>query len=164
MVYYKPSAAAAFGSVERIASEVPLGWLFRSVHVWGSHLHHPPGAGPPLPRLPLRRLQAPPRADWIVGAALLAVVLAFGFTGYVLPWDQVAYWGTVIATEAPASIPVLGPVMRGLLIGGGEVGDPTLGRFYVIHVLLLPLALLGLVGVHLFPRPLAGVLLPAAHR
>ena len=150
MVYYKPSAAEAFASVERIVSDLRLGWLFRSIHVWGSHL---------IILLVLAHLfrvflyggyKRPREPTWIVGAALLAVVLAFGFTGYVLPWDQVAYWGTVIATEAPASIPGAGPVVRGLLIGGGEVGDPTLGRFYVVHVFLLPLALLGLVGVHLF--------------
>ena len=150
MVNYKPSAQGAFASVERIVSDLRLGWLFRSVHVWGSHL---------ILLLALAHMfrvflyggyKRPREPTWIVGAALLAVVLAFGFTGYVLPWDQVAYWGTVIATEAPASIPGAGPVVRGLLIGGGEVGDPTLGRFYVIHVFLLPLALLVLVGVHLF--------------
>ncbi len=149
MVNYKPSAQGAFASVERIVSDLRLGWLFRSVHVWGSHL---------ILLLALAHMfrvflyggyKRPREPTWIVGAALLAVILAFCFTGYVLPWDQVAYWGTVIATEAPASIPGLGPVMRGLLIGGGEVGDPTLGRFYVVHVLLLPLALLALVGVHL---------------
>ena len=150
MVYYKPSAREAFASVERIAFDIPLGWLFRSIHVWGSHL---------IVVLVLAHLfrvvlhggyKRPREPTWIAGAALLAVVLAFGFTGYVLPWDQVAYWGTVIAAEAPASIPLAGPLIRGLLLGGGEVGDPTLGRFYVLHVFLLPLALLALVGVHLF--------------
>ena len=150
MVNYKPSAQGAFASVERIVSDLRLGWLFRSVHVWGSHL---------ILLLALAHMfrvflyggyKRPREPTWIVGAALLAVVLAFGFTGYVLPWDQVAYWGTVIATEAPASIPGLGPVMRGLLIGGGEVGDPTLGRFYVVHVILLPVALLALVALHIF--------------
>ena len=150
MVNYKPSAQGAFASVERIVSDLRLGWLFRSVHVWGSHL---------ILLLALAHMfrvflyggyKRPREPTWIVGVALLAVILAFCFTGYVLPWDQVAYWGTVIATEAPASIPGLGPVMRGLLIGGGEVGDPTLGRFYVVHVILLPVALLALVALHIF--------------
>ena len=150
MVNYKPSAQEAFASVERIAFDIPLGWLFRSIHVWGSHL---------IVVLVLAHLfrvflcggyKRPREPIWIVGAALLAVVLAFAFTGYVLPWDQVAYWGTVIATESPASVPVVGPVVRGLLLGGEEVGDATLGRFYVIHVVLLPLALLALVALHIF--------------
>ena len=150
MVNYKPSAAEAFSSVDRIVHDLRLGWLFRSLHVWGSHL---------IVVLVLAHLfrvflygghKRPREPTWIAGAALLAVILAFGFTGYVLPWDQAAYWGTVIAAEAPASIPVLGRVVRGLLLGGDEVGDPTLGRFYVAHVVLLPLALIVLAALHVF--------------
>lgn len=149
MVFYKPSGREAFASIEAIMYEVPLGWLIRSVHSWGSHLIVV------LALLHMSRVffyggyKKPREVTWIVGVALLAVILGFGFTGYLLPWDQVAYWGTVVATEAPASLPVLGPPTREFLIGGSEVADATLGRFFVVHVFLLPVALFGLMGVHL---------------
>ena len=150
MVYYKASGREAFASVEAIMYEVPLGGLIRSAHNWGSHLIII------LALLHMFRVffyggyKKPRELTWIIGVGLLAVILGFGFTGYLLPWDQVAYWGTVVATEAPASIPVVGPLTREFMIGGDEVADATLGRFYVVHVFLLPLALMGMVGLHLF--------------
>jgi ubiquinol-cytochrome c reductase cytochrome b subunit len=150
MVHYKPSGREAFASVESIMYEVPLGWFMRSAHSWGAHLIVF------IAGLHMFRVffyggfKKPRELTWIIGVALLAVILGFGFTGYLLPWDQVAYWGTVVATEAPASLPVLGPVTREFMIGGTEVADATLGRFYVVHVFLLPLLLLGLMGLHLF--------------
>ena len=150
MVHYKPSGSEAFASIESIMYQVPLGWLIRSAHSWGAHL---------IVLLALLHMfrvffyggfKKPRELTWIIGVALLAVILGFGFTGYLLPWDQVAYWGTVVATEAPASLPVLGPITREFMIGGKEVADATLGRFYVVHVFLLPLLLLGLMGLHLF--------------
>ncbi|MEE2831365.1 MAG: cytochrome bc complex cytochrome b subunit [Candidatus Latescibacterota bacterium] len=150
MVYYKPSGREAFASVEAIMYEVPLGGLTRSAHNWGSHLIVI------MALLHMFRVffyggyKKPRELTWIIGVGLLAVILGFGFTGYLLPWDQVAYWGTVVATEAPASIPVVGPITREFMIGGNEVADATLGRFYVVHVFLLPLALMGMVGLHLF--------------
>ena len=150
MVYYKASGREAFASVETIMYEVPLGGLIRSAHNWGSHLIVI------MALLHMFRVffyggyKKPRELTWIIGVGLLAVILGFGFTGYLLPWDQVAYWGTVVATEAPASIPVVGPITREFMIGGNEVADATLGRFYVVHVFLLPLALMGMVGMHLF--------------
>jgi len=150
MVHYRSGAQEAYPSVERITYEVPLGWLVRSLHAWGADLivlflilH--------LVRVFVYAGYKRPRElTWIVGVLLLAAVAGFGFTGYLLPWDQAAYWGTVVATEAPASLPGLGPFIREFLIGGPEVGDSTLGRFFALHVFVLPLLLLGLVGLHLF--------------
>jgi len=150
MIYYKPSATEAYASVERLITDIPLGWLMRSMHSWGSHLIII------VALLHMARVFAyggykrPREVTWIIGVALFAIILIFGFTGYLLPWDQVAYWGTVVATEAPASMPVLGPAIQQFMIGGTEVADPTLGRFFVIHVFVLPLALLGMVSLHLF--------------
>ena len=150
MVYYKPSGQEAYQSVEHLVAAVPMGWLMRSLHNWGSHLIVI------IALLHMARVfvyggyKKPRELTWIIGVMLLAVILLFGFTGYLLPWDQVAYWGTVVATEAPASIPVVGPLTREFMIGGDEVADATLGRFFVLHVFLLPLVLLGLMGLHLF--------------
>ncbi|MBI2502451.1 MAG: cytochrome bc complex cytochrome b subunit [Candidatus Latescibacteria bacterium] len=149
MVYYKPSSAQAHHSIEHLSYEVPLGWFIRSLHAWGSHLI----VG--LALLHLTRVyvyggyKKPRELTWATGVLLLGLLLGFGFTGYLLPWDQVAYWATVVVTQAPASIPWVGPWMREFLIGGSEVADATLGRFFVVHVILLPLLLLGLMGLHL---------------
>ena len=150
MVYYKPSAQEAYSSIELIAYDIPLGWLVRSLHHWGSHLIVIVALLHMVRVLFYGGYKRPREVTWIVGVLLLAIILLFGFTGYLLPWDQVAYWGTVVATEAPASIPIVGPMTQEFMIGGSEVADPTLGRFYVVHVFLLPLALLSLMGLHLF--------------
>jgi ubiquinol-cytochrome c reductase cytochrome b subunit len=149
MVYYKATGREAFASIEAIMYEVPLGWLIRSAHNWGSHLIVIVALLHMFRVFFYGGFKKPRELTWIVGVALLAVILGFGFTGYLLPWDQVAYWGTVVATEAPASLPVLGPITREFMIGGTEVAEATLGRFYVVHVFLLPFLLLGLMGLHL---------------
>ena len=150
MVFYQPSDSTAYQSIERIMYEVPMGWLVRSMHGWGSHLIVILACAHLLRVFVYAGYKRPREATWVLGVMLLGVIIGFGFTGYLLPWDQVAYWGTVIATEAPASIPFLGPYIREFLIGGSEVADSALGRFYVVHVFLLPLVLVGLVGLHLF--------------
>ena len=150
MVLYKPSDSTAYQSIERIMHEVPMGWLVRSLHGWGSHLIVILACAHLLRVFVYAGYKRPREATWVLGVMLLGVIIGFGFTGYLLPWDQVAYWATVIATEAPASIPFLGPYIREFMIGGSEVGDPALGRFYVAHVFLLPLLLVVLVSLHLF--------------
>ena len=149
MVYYKPSGSEAYQSIEHIMHEVPMGWLVRSLHGWGSHLIVFLACAHLLRVFVYGGYKRPREATWVLGVTLLGVIAGFGFTGYLLPWDQMAYWGTVVATEAPASIPILGPYTRDFMIGGSEVADPTLGRFYVMHVFLLPLLLVGLVSLHL---------------
>ncbi len=149
MVYYKPSSAQAHHSIEHLSYEVPLGWFIRSLHVWGSHLIVGLALFHMARAFVYGGYKKPRELTWASGVLLLGLLLGFGFTGYLLPWDQVAYWATVVVTQAPASIPWVGPWMREFLIGGPEVADATLGRFYVVHVILLPLLLLGLMGLHL---------------
>jgi ubiquinol-cytochrome c reductase cytochrome b subunit len=149
MVYYKPSSAQAYHSIEHLSYEVPLGWFIRALHSWGSHLI----VG--LALLHMARVfvyggyKKPRELTWATGVLLLGLLLGFGFTGYLLPWDQVAYWATVVVTQSADSIPWAGPWLRDFLIGGEEVADGTLGRFFVVHVILLPLLLLALMGLHL---------------
>ena len=150
MVHYKPSAREAYTSIEYIMDHVTLGWFVRGLHSWGAHLI--------MILLLLHMIRVfvyggykrPRELTWVIGVLLFAVVAGFGFTGYLLPWDQMAYWATVVATEAPATIPIAGPLIREFMVGGVEVADGTIGRFYVLHVIVLPLALVGLVGLHLF--------------
>ena len=103
---------------------------------------------------------------WLVGLALFGVVMSFGFTGYLLPWDQRAYWATTVGVEILDKTPVLGDFMARFLKGGATPGQMTLSRFFVIHVMVLPAALMGLAGLHvfLFGRPVQPGRFAAASR
>lgn len=149
VLYYKPTPDAAFDSVKYITSVVEFGWLIRSVHHWAANLMivflvlH-------LARVFIQAAYKYPRElIWLMGIGLLAVTIGFGFTGYLLPWDQRAYWATVVGTEIAGGVPVVGPALLDLLRGGADVTDATLGRFFGMHVLVLPLLLGAFLVAHL---------------
>jgi ubiquinol-cytochrome c reductase cytochrome b subunit len=148
-LYYKGTPEAAYKSVQFITSEVNFGWLIRSIHHWGADLMilfvvlH-------LVRIFFQAAYKYPRqVTWLVGCGLLMVTMGFGFTGYLLPWDQRAYWATVVGTEIAGSVPVVGEGLLLLLRGGQDVTGDTMSRFFGIHVLVLPMALAALLGLHL---------------
>jgi quinol-cytochrome oxidoreductase complex cytochrome b subunit len=148
-LYYKPTPEAAYESVQFITSDVTFGWLIRSVHHWTANLMilfvalH-------LVRVFLQAAYKYPRElTWVVGCLLLMMTLGFGFTGYLLPWDQRAYWATVVGTEIAGGVPVIGEPLLLLLRGGTDVTGDTMSRFFGIHVLVLPLLLGGLLAGHL---------------
>jgi len=149
-LYYRPTLAEANASVARIVTELPLGWLLRSVHSWSStfmiaivfiHL---------LGVAFTKAYRRPREATWVTGVLLLAVSLAFGFTGYLLPWDELSLAATKVGTNLPRPIPVVGAWLTGIMRAGEDVTGDTLSRFFIFHVSVLPLALLAIVGVHLF--------------
>ena len=146
---YAPTPDHAWESVKAIQTKLPAGALVRGLHHWGA------SAMVVLAALHLARTflfgayRKPRELNWLVGVALLLVILAFGFTGYLLPWDQKAYWATVVGTKVPAALPVVGPAVSRALAGGGIVGAATLTRFYAVHVVLLPILALVLVAAHL---------------
>jgi ubiquinol-cytochrome c reductase cytochrome b subunit len=148
--HYVPSADLAYDSIRALEQDVPGGAFIRSLHHFGA------SAFVVLAFVHLLRVfftgayKAPRELTWLTGVLLFAIVLAFGFTGYLLPWDQKAFFATKVGTEIAGKAPLVGPAVRQVLNGGDEVGPPTLTRFYVIHVVLLPLALFGLLGAHLF--------------
>jgi quinol-cytochrome oxidoreductase complex cytochrome b subunit len=137
-VHYTPSEADAYRSIQRLHGEVPLGLLLRSTHHWAAQLMVV------LVLLHMLRVfitgsyKNPRELYWVAGAALLVLTLAFGFTGYLLPWDQKAYWATVVGTNMLASTPLIGQGLSAVLRGGAEVTGRTLLRFYSLHVLWLP--------------------------
>ncbi len=148
-LYYSPTPDAAYDSVLRITSDVAFGWLIRSVHHWAANLMilflalH-------LGRVFVQAAYKYPRElTWLVGSGLLLVTIGFGFTGYLLPWDQKAFWATTVGTEIAGSIPAVGDALLNLLRGGADVTGATLSRFFGIHVLVLPLSLAGLLMIHL---------------
>ncbi len=162
LTVYEPSPERAYGTVTAIVDEVPFGALVRNVHHWAAHglvlvacLH--------LLRVFFRGGHLPPRqGNWLVGVALLLCIVASGFTGYLLPWDQLAFWAVTIATGMLEYVPLLGGVLLRAARGGAEVGPSTLARFFVLHVAILPAAMLALLAFHFWlVRKAGGVILPA---
>lgn len=148
-LYYKPTPEAAFKSVQFITSDVSFGWLIRSMHHWAANLMIL-FVGLHLVRVFVQAAYKYPREiTWVVGCGLFLVTVGFGFTGYLLPWDQRAYWATVVGTEIAGGVPVIGDALLNLLRGGADVTGDTMSRFFGIHVLVLPISLAGLMGLHL---------------
>ena len=149
-LYYSPSPEHAHNAVTYISEEVPFGAFVRGLHHWGA------SAMVIIVFLHLLRVvlygsyKAPRELTWIFGVLLLLVVLGFGFTGYLLPWDEKAYWATVVSVEIASTAPVLGDFVAKVMRGGAEIGAVTLSRFYALHTVWLPWIAFGLVGVHLF--------------
>lgn len=154
---YSPSTEHAYHSVRYIENEVPLGSLVRGLHHWAASFV--------VVAIALHLLHAfvhfafvrPRELTWCTGVALLLIVLAFGFTGYLLPWDEKAYWATVVGTSMARQVPGAGESLLYLLRGGAEVGAAALSRFYGAHITLLPVLLALLVGVHLYLVVLHGI-------
>ena len=159
-LHYVPAADLAYDSIRALEQDVPLGAFTRSLHHVGA------SAFIILLALHVARVfftgayKRPRELTWLTGVGLLLVVLLFGFTGYLLPWDQKAYFATKVGVEIAAQAPIAGDAVREIVAGGDSVGPPTLTRFYVIHVVLLPLALFALLGLHLFLIQRHGVAAP----
>ncbi|MEW5944595.1 MAG: cytochrome b N-terminal domain-containing protein [bacterium] len=140
-LYYQPSTTDAYESVKYIMNDVKFGWLIRSVHRWGAELM--------VLMLFLHMMRVyfngaykhPRELNWIAGVCLFALTMGFGFTGYLLPWDQKAYWGTTVGSNMPSEAPVVGEFIKLFLRGGLEVSGKTLSRFYSMHVVILPMLL-----------------------
>ena len=147
---YAPTPDHAYDSVRYLTEEAPFGWLLRGLHVWG--------ASAMLVVVLLHLLRTfftgaykfPRELTWLSGVVLLLFVIGFGFTGYLLPWNQRSYWATEVGTRIAAQAPLLGPTIARVLRGGEEIGAQTLTRFYAVHVLLLPALIVALLGLHLF--------------
>jgi quinol-cytochrome oxidoreductase complex cytochrome b subunit len=149
-IYYVPTPDQAYDSVQYITTQIPAGWLIRGLHHWGA------SAMVILTGLHMLRViftgayKFPREVTWFTGVALLLIVVGFGFTGYLLPWDQKAYWATTVGTRIAAVTPVIGEWILRVMRGGPELSAVTLARFFGVHVWMLPAALLILVGLHLY--------------
>jgi len=150
LFYYKPGALTAYASVKFITEKVTLGWLFRQMHVWGAHFIVASIFLHVLRVFFYGAYKKPRELTWMVGMGLFLTVMGFALTGYLLPWDERAFWGTVVATDSAKEVPVLGAYLLKLVRGGDLVTDLTLTRFFAVHVALLPTMLLALLTLHLF--------------
>ncbi|HME59783.1 MAG TPA: cytochrome bc complex cytochrome b subunit [Candidatus Binatia bacterium] len=150
LLYYRPSAGEAFESIQFLMTEVQFGWLVRSIHAWSANLMIFAMFIHLFSALFLQAYRAPREITWLSGGGLLGLMLAFGFTGYLLPWNELAFFATRVGTEIPGVVPVVGPFLRRLLRGGNDVTGATLTRFYGIHVAILPAIVTVVLGIHLF--------------
>ena len=161
LLYYRPSAGEAFESVQFIMTEVEFGWLVRSIHSWSANLMILAMFIHMFSALLTRAYREPRELTWLSGGGLLGLSLAFGFTGYLLPWNELAFFATRVGTEIPGIVPVIGSFVRRLLRGGDDVTGATLTRFYGIHVAVLPALVTAILGVHLFLVQKHGMSRPA---
>lgn len=138
-MHYIPSETEAYKSIQRLHDSVPLGGFMRSVHYWAANLMVVMVTAHMLRVFITGSYKNPRELNWVSGVVLFVITLGFGFTGYLLPWDQKAYWATVVGTNMIGSIPLAGGWLSAILLGGSEVSGQTLLRFYSLHVLWLPL-------------------------
>ena len=139
-LYYVPSPEQAYDAVDYLTYEVPLGYVIRGVHHWSANLMIVTISIHMIRVFVYGAYKNPREINWMTGVCLFCLVMAFGFTGYLLPWDQKAYWATKVGTSIMGSVPVVGEYTLRLMRGGSNLGALTMTRFYSLHVLFLPAA------------------------
>lgn len=162
LLYYRPSAEEAYESVQFLMAEVEFGWLIRSIHAWSANLMILTLFLHMFSVLMLKAYRPPRELTWFTGVGLLGVALGFGFTGYLLPWNELAYFATKVGTEITGAVPGVGTFLLRLLRGGDEVTGATLTRFYGIHVAVLPAVTTVILGLHLMLVQRHGMSVPPA--
>ncbi len=160
MLYYHPTEAGAYESVQKIMHDVPYGWLVRSVHVWGGHLFIAVVCVHFVTVLFTRAYRKPRELTWLTGFLMLLMALASGFSGYLLPFNELSYYATLVGTEIPATVPFAGDVVKHFLRGGDQVTGETITRFYAAHVMIVPIGMGLLLGIHLVLIQMQGMSLP----
>jgi cytochrome b6 len=149
-LYYKPSPDQAFESVQAIMTEVDFGWLIRSAHSWSANLLVGVLLLHLLTTYLMRAYRRPREITWLTGLLLLGLFMAFGFSGYLLPWNELAFFATRVGTAIVGVVPVIGHNLLLLARGGEDVTGDTLARFYSLHVVVLPMLTFALLGGHLY--------------
>lgn len=160
LVYYVPDADKAFKSVTFIMNEVPFGWLIRLSHAVGSNLMVFVLLLHMLSTLVMGSYKSPRELNWLSGFVLFTLVQGISLTGYLAPWSQLSFWATTVATNSVSAIPAVGPALVRFLRGGTLVGPPTLGRFFALHVAVIPAVIALTIGAHLFFLKRTGISSP----
>src|SRR5438094_10240119 len=160
LLYYRPSSENAFESVQFIITEVKFGWLVRSIHSWSANLMIATLFIHMFSVFFLRAYYPPREITWISGVLLLFVVICFGFSGYLLPWNKLAFFATKVGTEIAGVVPIVGRPMLRFLRGGDDVTGATLTRFFGFHVAVLPATATIFLGIHVALVQLHGIDVP----
>lgn len=160
LLYYRPGANEAFESVQYIMTRVQFGWLIRSIHSWSGNLMIFTAFAHMFSTLFLKAYRKPRELTWVSGVILLVLVMGFGFSGYLLPWNTLAFFATKVGTDIAGQIPVMGRPMMIFLRGGEEVTGATLTRFFGFHVAVLPGLVTSLILLHVFLVQRQGISVP----
>jgi cytochrome b6 len=160
LLYYRPTAEAAFESVQFIMTQVRFGWLIRSIHSWSANLMVLSAFMHLFSVYWMKSYRKPREITWVSGTALLILVMCFGFSGYLLPWNTLAFFATRVGTQIAGQLPFVGKPLLHLLRGGEDVTGATLTRFFGFHVAVLPMVTTALVLLHLGMVQVQGMSLP----
>jgi len=164
LLYYKPTAEAAFESVRFIMTEVSFGWLIRSLHSWSANLMVLAAFLHMATVFFMRAYRKPRELTWYTGATLLLLALGFGFSGYLLPWNELAFFATRVGTDMAGKVPVVGRFLLEFLRGGEDVTGATLTRFFGFHVAVLPMMATALMLFHLLAIQRQGMSVPLSQK
>lgn len=149
-IYYTPSPDHAYDSIQYIMNDVAFGWMIRGMHHWGSSLMVLVVFIHLVRVFVTASFKYPRELTWLVGVGLFLLTVGMGFTGYLLPWHQQAYWATTVGTQIAGSVPLVGDFILKALRGGPDLSALTLQRFFSAHIWILPGSLAALIGVHLY--------------
>lgn len=149
-LYYVPSPESAYDSIQYIMNGVAFGWLIRGIHHWGASLMVITVFLHMLRTFYFAAYKYPRELTWITGVVLLLATVGMGFTGYLLPWNQRAYWATTVGTQIAGTVPFIGHYITQALRGGVDLSAVTLTRFFSAHIWFLPATLAAMIGVHMY--------------
>jgi cytochrome b6 len=160
LLYYRPSASEAYESVQFIVTKVEFGWLIRNIHSWSANLLILLAFAHFFSVFLLKSYRKPRELTWVSGVLLLFLMLGFGFSGYLLPWNELSFFATKVGTGSAGAMPIVGKFLLRLLRGGDDVTGATLSRFYGLHVAILPALASAFVGIHLLLVQRQGMSVP----
>jgi quinol-cytochrome oxidoreductase complex cytochrome b subunit len=149
-MYYVPTPESAYDSIQYIMTGVAYGWLIRGIHHWGASLMVIIVFAHMLRTYIFAAYKYPRELTWLTGVVLLLTTLGMGFTGYLLPWNQKAYWATTVGTQIAGTAPIIGPFIIRVLRGGTDLSAVTLARFFSVHIWVLPVVIGLAIGIHLY--------------
>ena len=150
MFYYVPTVERAYINIVGLQTEIPFGQLLRNLHRWGAHLMVLAAILHMVLVFYTGGYKPPREFNWVVGVGLLILTLGASFTGYLLPWDQLSFWAITVGTSIASYEPLMGAMVKRILLGGPEVGQDALTRFYALHIMVIPAILAGLISLHIW--------------
>jgi len=164
LLYYRPSPGEAFESVQFIMTKVQFGWLIRGIHSWSANLLICTAMLHMFSTFFLKAYRTPRELTWVTGCLLFFLFLGFGFSGYLLPWNELAFFATKVGTQMMAAVPLIGNWLLTFFRGGEEVTGATLTRFFGFHVAIFPLLTTGVLAAHLFLVQYFGMSVPPSYQ
>ncbi len=163
LVYYQPGIESSHPSVQYIMDKVEFGWLIRSIHSWAANLMVLVVFVHMFSAFFMKAYRAPREITWLTGFAIFICTLGLGFSGYLLPWDEISFFATKVGLEITGAAPIVGPFMADMLRGGESITGATISRFFELHVILLPAAIIGLLTLHLIMVQVHGMSKPYSY-